>query len=74
EEYENDETEDGPVDYLIDGGDDEEDDDGDSSGDDADDEDGDEEDEEVKKKEHPAPADSAVVVPTIEPVSPPEGT
>ncbi|GJR01708.1 hypothetical protein Tco_0524692 [Tanacetum coccineum] len=68
EEYEDDETEDGPVDYPMDGGDDGDDDDGDSSGDDADDEDEDEE------EEHPAPADSAVVVPTIEPVSPPKGT
>ncbi|GJY36984.1 hypothetical protein Tco_0422362 [Tanacetum coccineum] len=67
EEYEDDETEDGPVDYPMDGGDD---DDGDSSRDDADDEDGDEEEEE----EHPAPADSAVVIPTVELVSPPEGT
>ncbi|GJT97385.1 putative reverse transcriptase domain-containing protein [Tanacetum coccineum] len=66
EEYEDDETEDGPVDYPIDGGDDGDDDDGDSSGDDADDEDEDE--------EHPAPADSAVVIPTVELVSPPEGT
>ncbi|GJU11429.1 putative reverse transcriptase domain-containing protein [Tanacetum coccineum] len=71
EEYEDDETEDGPVDYPMDGGDDGDDDDGDSSGDDADDEDEDEEDEE---EEHLAPADSAVVVPTVEPVSPPEGT
>ncbi|GKA20236.1 hypothetical protein Tco_0700225 [Tanacetum coccineum] len=67
-EYEDDETEDGPVDYPMDGGDDGDDDDGDSSGDDADDEDEDEE------EEHLAPADSAVVVPTVEPVSPPEGT
>nr|GEU45993.1 hypothetical protein [Tanacetum cinerariifolium] len=43
EEYEDDETEDGSVDYPMDGGDD---DDGDSSGDDTDDEDKDEEDEE----------------------------
>ncbi|GJS68400.1 hypothetical protein Tco_0682965 [Tanacetum coccineum] len=64
-EYEDDETEDGPVDYPMDEGDD---DDGDSSGDDADDEDEDEE------EEHLAPADSAVVVPTVELVSPPEGT
>nr|GEU77892.1 hypothetical protein [Tanacetum cinerariifolium] len=39
EEYEDDETEDGPIDYPMDGGDD---DDGDSSEDDADDEDEDE--------------------------------
>ncbi|GJX95934.1 hypothetical protein Tco_0351732 [Tanacetum coccineum] len=70
EEYEDDETEDGPVDYPMDGGEDGDDDDGDSSGDDADDEDEDEEEEE----EHLAPADSAVVVPTVELVSPPEGT
>ncbi|GKD53598.1 hypothetical protein Tco_1286985, partial [Tanacetum coccineum] len=68
EEYEDDETEDGPVDYPMDGGDDRDDDDGDSSRDDADDED---EDEEV---EHLAPAESAIVVPTDEPVFPPEGT
>ncbi|GKB94342.1 hypothetical protein Tco_0980479, partial [Tanacetum coccineum] len=68
EEYEDEETEDGPVDYPGDGGDDGDDDDGDSSRDDADDEDEEEE-------EHPAPADSAVVIPTIEPASislPPE--
>ncbi|GJT88204.1 hypothetical protein Tco_1069921, partial [Tanacetum coccineum] len=70
EEYEDDETEDGPVDYPMDGGEDGDDDDGDSSRDDADDEDEDDEDEE----EHLAPADSAVVVPTIELVSPPKGT
>nr|GEV23577.1 reverse transcriptase domain-containing protein [Tanacetum cinerariifolium] len=50
--------------------DDGDDDGGDSSGDDADDEDEDEEDEE----EHLAPADSAVVIPTVELVTPPEGT
>ncbi|GJX67273.1 hypothetical protein Tco_0303000 [Tanacetum coccineum] len=71
EEYEDDETEDGPVDYPMDGGEDGDDDDGDSSGDDADDED--EEDEE-EEEEHLAPADSAVIVPTVELVSPPEGT
>ncbi|GJS99557.1 hypothetical protein Tco_0820727 [Tanacetum coccineum] len=65
EEYDDDETKDGPVDYPIDGGEDGDDDDGDSSGDDADDE---------EEEEHPAPADSAVVVPTVELVSPPEGT
>ncbi|GJV51190.1 hypothetical protein Tco_1446931 [Tanacetum coccineum] len=73
EEYEDDETEDGPVDYPMDGGEDGDDDDGDSSGDDADDDDEDEEDEE-EVEEHLAPADSAVVVPTVELVSPPEGT
>nr|GFA05923.1 hypothetical protein [Tanacetum cinerariifolium] len=66
EEYEYDETEDGSVDYPMDGGDD---DDGDSSGDHADDEDEDEEEE-----EHLAPADSAVVIPTVKLVTPPEGT
>ncbi|GKC72641.1 hypothetical protein Tco_1118524, partial [Tanacetum coccineum] len=70
EECEDDETEDGPVNYPMDGGDDGDDDDDDSSGDDVDDEDKDEEEEE----EHPAPTDSAVVIPTIEPVSPPERT
>nr|GEZ83411.1 hypothetical protein [Tanacetum cinerariifolium] len=50
------------------------DDDGDSSGDDADDEDEDEEDEEEEEEEHLAPADSAVVIPTDELVSPLEGT
>ncbi|GKG13245.1 hypothetical protein Tco_0350205, partial [Tanacetum coccineum] len=50
--------------------------DGDSSGDDADDEDEDkeDEDEEDEEEEHVAPADSAVVVPTVELVSLPEGT
>nr|GEW61349.1 reverse transcriptase domain-containing protein [Tanacetum cinerariifolium] len=71
EEYENDESEDGPVYYPMDGGDDGDDDD-DSFGDDADDEDEDEEDEE--EEEHLASADIAVVVPTVEPVSLPEGT
>ncbi|GKD95184.1 hypothetical protein Tco_1375021 [Tanacetum coccineum] len=72
EDYKDDETEDGPVDYPMDGGEDGDDDDGDSSGDDANDEDEDEQDEEVVE-EHLDPADSAVVVPTIELVSPPEG-
>ncbi|GJY71140.1 hypothetical protein Tco_0474843, partial [Tanacetum coccineum] len=79
EEYEDDETEDGPVKYPMDGGDDGDDDDSDSSGDDADDEDKDEEDKEEEDKEeeeeHLAPADSVVVVPTVEPASislPPE--
>ncbi|GKD98744.1 hypothetical protein Tco_1382641 [Tanacetum coccineum] len=66
-EYENEETEDSPVDYPMDRGDDGDDDDGDSSGDDADDED----DEEEEEEEHLAPADSVVVV--VEPVSPPKG-
>ncbi|GJV02184.1 hypothetical protein Tco_1335753 [Tanacetum coccineum] len=62
---------DGPIDYPVDEGDDGDDDDGDSSGDDADDEDEDDEEEEEK---YLAPADSTIVVPTDEPVSPPEGT
>nr|GFC59979.1 hypothetical protein [Tanacetum cinerariifolium] len=64
EEYENDETEDGLVDYPIDRGDDGDDDDDNSSGYDADDKDEDEE-----EKEHLAPADSSVVIPTDEPIS-----
>ncbi|GJY66840.1 hypothetical protein Tco_0469078 [Tanacetum coccineum] len=67
EEYKDDETEDGPVDYPMDRGDDGDDDNGDSFGDDADDED------EEEEEEHLAPTDSSIVVPTIEPVSPPEG-
>ncbi|GJX24700.1 putative reverse transcriptase domain-containing protein [Tanacetum coccineum] len=58
----------------MDGGDDGDDDDGDSSGDDADDKDKDDEDEKEEEEEHLAPADSAIVVPADEPVSPPEGT
>nr|GEW16648.1 reverse transcriptase domain-containing protein [Tanacetum cinerariifolium] len=65
EEYKDDETEDGPVGYPMDGGDDGDDDDDDLYGDDADDED---------EEEHLALADSAVVIPTDELVSPPEGT
>nr|GEZ90883.1 hypothetical protein [Tanacetum cinerariifolium] len=65
EEYEDDESEDGPVDYPMDGGDDGDDDDGDPSRDDADDE---------EKEEHLASVDSAIVVPTVELVSPPKGT
>ncbi|GKG62376.1 hypothetical protein Tco_0634149, partial [Tanacetum coccineum] len=60
EEYEDDEAEDGLVNYPIDGGDDGDDDDAKSSGDDADDEDKDEEEEE----EHLASAGYVVVVPT----------
>ncbi|GKF89073.1 hypothetical protein Tco_0263036, partial [Tanacetum coccineum] len=71
EEYEDGETKDGPIDYPMDGGDDGDDDDSDSSRDDVDDEDEDDKDEE---EEHLAPADSTVVVPADEPVSPPEGT
>ncbi|GKE06565.1 hypothetical protein Tco_1398583, partial [Tanacetum coccineum] len=59
-EYEYDETEDGPIDYPMDGGEDRNDDDGGSHRDDADDEDEDEEDED-KEEEHLALADSAVV-------------
>nr|GEV08841.1 hypothetical protein [Tanacetum cinerariifolium] len=73
EEYEDDETKDGPVDYPMDGGDDGDDDDDDSSRDDADDEDEDEEDEEEEEEDHLALADSAIVIPTDELVSPPEG-
>nr|GEV29573.1 reverse transcriptase domain-containing protein [Tanacetum cinerariifolium] len=61
EGYKDDETEDGPVDYPMDEGDD---DDGDSSGDDDEDE----------EEEHLASADSAIVIPTVELVSPHEGT
>nr|GEU51913.1 hypothetical protein [Tanacetum cinerariifolium] len=61
-----------PVDYPMDGGDDGDDkDDNDSSGYDADIED---EDDEEEEKEHLAPADSAVVIPIDELVSPPEET
>ncbi|GKA14105.1 hypothetical protein Tco_0693751 [Tanacetum coccineum] len=78
EEYEDDETENGPFDYPMDGGEDGDDDDDDSSKDNAYDEDEDEGDkddeEEEDKEEHPAPADFAVVVPTVELVSRPEGT
>ncbi|GKF23239.1 hypothetical protein Tco_0075561, partial [Tanacetum coccineum] len=75
EEYEDDKTEDGPVDYLMDGGDDRDDDDDDSSRDDANDEDRDEDEEdEEEEEEHLASADSAVVIHTHEPVSPPEET
>ncbi|GKE63884.1 hypothetical protein Tco_1514251, partial [Tanacetum coccineum] len=77
EEYEDDETEDGPVDYPMDGGEDGDNDDDDSSEDDADDEDEDEEDEdkedEEEEEEHLASADSVVVVPTVELISPPKG-
>ncbi|GKC83016.1 hypothetical protein Tco_1138733, partial [Tanacetum coccineum] len=77
EEYGDDETEDGSVDYPMDGEDDGDDDDGDSSGDDADGEDKDDEDdedEEDEEEEHLALVDSAIVVPVDEPVFPPEGT
>ncbi|GJZ54118.1 hypothetical protein Tco_0609003 [Tanacetum coccineum] len=76
EEYEDDETEDGPIYYPMDRGDDGDDDNDNSSRDDANDEDKDkdEEDEEEEEEEHLALADSTVVVPTDEPVSPPKGT
>ncbi|GJZ07083.1 putative reverse transcriptase domain-containing protein [Tanacetum coccineum] len=74
EEYEDDETEDGPVYYPIDKEDDGDDDDEDSSRDDANDKDEDEDEEDEEEEEHLAPADSTVVVPADEPVSPPEGT
>ncbi|GJZ38162.1 hypothetical protein Tco_0584353, partial [Tanacetum coccineum] len=61
------ETEEGPVDYPMDGGDDGDDDD-DSSRDGANDEDEDDEDEEDEEEEHLAPADSAIVIPVDEPV------
>ncbi|GKF95722.1 hypothetical protein Tco_0288457, partial [Tanacetum coccineum] len=67
---EDDETEDGPVDYPMDGGDDGDDNDGDSSRDDANDEDEDDDDEE----EHLTPADSTTVIPVDKHVFPPEGT
>nr|GEX49285.1 hypothetical protein [Tanacetum cinerariifolium] len=73
EEYEDDETEDDPVDYPMDKGDDGDDDDDDSSRDDADDEDEDKEDEE-EEKEHLALTDFADVIPTDELLSPPKGT
>ncbi|GKA39056.1 hypothetical protein Tco_0731607, partial [Tanacetum coccineum] len=72
EEYEDDKTEDGPVNYLINRGDDGDDDDDNSSGDDADGEDDDDEDEE-EEEEHLAPVDSAIVVPVDELVFPLEG-
>ncbi|GKC71881.1 hypothetical protein Tco_1117764, partial [Tanacetum coccineum] len=64
---------DGLVDYPVDGGEDGDDDDGDSSGDDANDEDKEDEEEE-DEEEHLALADSVVIVPTVELVSPLEGT
>nr|GEV12712.1 putative reverse transcriptase domain-containing protein [Tanacetum cinerariifolium] len=62
EEYKDDETEDGPVDYPMDEGDNGDDDDGDSSGDDADDDEEDEKDEEEEEGDHLALADSAIVI------------
>ncbi|GJW18528.1 hypothetical protein Tco_0025964 [Tanacetum coccineum] len=57
----------------MDGGEDGDDDDDNSSGDDADDEDEEDKEEEVEE-EQLAPADSAIIIPTIELISPPEGT
>ncbi|GKF70677.1 hypothetical protein Tco_0203734, partial [Tanacetum coccineum] len=75
EEYGDDETKGGPVDYPMDGGEDGDDDDGDSSRDDADDEDEDkDEEDEEEVEEYLALADSVVVVPTVELISPPKGT
>nr|GFD23205.1 hypothetical protein [Tanacetum cinerariifolium] len=79
-EYEDDEEQDGPVDYPIGERDDGGDDDDDSSRDDAADEDEDmeeeEEDEEEKEEEeeHIASADSTAVIPVVELVSSPKGT
>ncbi|GKC97852.1 hypothetical protein Tco_1168127, partial [Tanacetum coccineum] len=73
-EYKDDETVDGPVDYPMDGGDDRDDDDGDSSRDDGDSSRDDVDDEDEEEEEHLALADSVVVIPTVELVSPPEGT
>nr|GEX61134.1 hypothetical protein [Tanacetum cinerariifolium] len=69
EEYEEDETEDGPVDYPIDGRDDGDDDDDNSYGYDVDDEDEEEEEEDKQL----ASADSTMVIPIDELVSPPKG-
>ncbi|GJX35817.1 hypothetical protein Tco_0247374 [Tanacetum coccineum] len=77
EEYEDDEIEDGPVNYPMDGGDDGDDDDGDSSRDDADEDEDDEnqdDKDEEEKEEHLAPADSTIVAPVDKPVLPPKGT
>ncbi|GJY97235.1 putative reverse transcriptase domain-containing protein [Tanacetum coccineum] len=67
-------TEDGPVDYPIDRGEDGDDDDSDLHRDDVDDEDEDKEDEDKEDEEEEEEANSAIVVPTIELVSLPEGT
>nr|GFB60531.1 hypothetical protein [Tanacetum cinerariifolium] len=69
EEYKDYESEDGPIDYPMDEGDDGDDDDGDSSRDDIDDED-----EDGEEEDHLALTDSAVVIPTVELVTQPEGT
>nr|GEV15318.1 hypothetical protein [Tanacetum cinerariifolium] len=79
-EYEDDEEQEGPIDYPMDEGDDRGDDDGNSSGDDAavEDEDMEEEEEdkeeEEEEEEHIASADSTTVIPVVELVSSPEGT
>nr|GEZ98995.1 hypothetical protein [Tanacetum cinerariifolium]GFB23020.1 hypothetical protein [Tanacetum cinerariifolium] len=73
EEYKDDEMDNGPVDYPMDGGYDGDDNNGESSGDDADDEDEDD-DEDEEEEENFVLADSAIVIPTDELVSPPEGT
>nr|GEV82764.1 reverse transcriptase domain-containing protein [Tanacetum cinerariifolium] len=70
EEHEDDETEDGSADYLMDEGDKGDDDDGDSSRDDADDDD---EDEDNEEEEHLAPTNSTIAIPTVELVSLPKG-
>ncbi|GJU16536.1 hypothetical protein Tco_1144502 [Tanacetum coccineum] len=72
-EYGDDETKDGLVDHPMDGGEDGDDDDDNSSRDDSDDEDEEDEDDD-DEEEHLAPADSAIIVPTIELVSPPDIT
>nr|GEW59485.1 hypothetical protein [Tanacetum cinerariifolium] len=74
EEYKDDESEDGLVDYPMDGGDNGDDDDDDSSRDDDGDSYGDDVDDEDEEEEYLALADSAVVIPTVELVTPPEGT
>ncbi|GKF84147.1 hypothetical protein Tco_0249045, partial [Tanacetum coccineum] len=75
EEYKDVKTEDGPVGYPMDGGDDGDDGNDNSSGDDVNDEDEDDEDEEEnEEEEHLASAEFVVVVPTNEPIFPPEGT
>ncbi|GKB15570.1 hypothetical protein Tco_0849493, partial [Tanacetum coccineum] len=76
EEYKDDKTEDGLVDYPMNGGDNGDDDDSDSSGDDADkdEDDEDEDDKEEEEEEHIALADSTIAAPVDEPVFPPEGT
>nr|GEW07517.1 hypothetical protein [Tanacetum cinerariifolium] len=66
EEYEDEEADDGPVDYPMDGEDDGDDNDDDSSGNDIDDEE--------EEEEHLSLTDFAIVIPTDELVSLPEGT